>query len=298
MLRSIYKSIAPTQGTIYIDDIDVLNSPNKKVAKHLGVVGQFNELNFDLTVEQMVLLGRTPHKKMMEADNLYDHQRVQEALLRTNLMNYKDRSYISLSGGEKQRVILARTIAQEPQVMILDEPTNHLDIRYQLEILTAVKDLNITTFVALHDLELTACYCDYIYRTYYESGALNWEIPYKNDKKNGIEKGYYESGALEWEVPYKNGKENGIEKEYYESGAMRWAVPCKNDKMNGLAKGYYESGALAWEVPYKNGKENGIEKEYFSSGESTATYRNGILQGYKHCSDGRIGNDNLDCSVQ
>ena len=63
LLRSIYKSIAPTQGTIYIDDIDVLNSPNKKVAKHLGVVGQFNELNFDLTVEQMVLLGRTPHKK-------------------------------------------------------------------------------------------------------------------------------------------------------------------------------------------------------------------------------------------
>ena len=163
LLRSIYKSIAPTQGTIYIDDIDVLNSPNKKVAKHLGVVGQFNELNFDLTVEQMVLLGRTPHKKMMEADNLYDYQRVQEALLRTNLMNYKDRSYISLSGGEKQRVILARTIAQEPQVMILDEPTNHLDIRYQLEILTAVQNLNITTFVALHDLELTASYCDYIY---------------------------------------------------------------------------------------------------------------------------------------
>lgn len=163
LLRSIYKSIAPTQGTIFLDDLDVLKSPNKKVAKHLGVVGQFNDLNFDLTVEQMVLLGRTPHKKMMESDTLYDHQRVQEALLRTNLMNYKDRSYISLSGGEKQRVILARTIAQEPKVMILDEPTNHLDIRYQLEILTAVKNLGITTFVALHDLELTASYCDYIY---------------------------------------------------------------------------------------------------------------------------------------
>ncbi|MDR1606609.1 MAG: ABC transporter ATP-binding protein [Streptococcaceae bacterium] len=163
LLKSIYKSIAPTQGTIYLDDLDVLKAPNKKIAEHLGVVGQFNELNFDLTVEQMVLLGRTPHKKMMEADTLYDYQRVQEALLRTNLMNYKDRSYLSLSGGEKQRVILARTIAQEPKIMILDETTNHLDIRYQLEILTAVKDLNITTFVALHDLELTADYCDYIY---------------------------------------------------------------------------------------------------------------------------------------
>lgn len=163
LLKSIYRSISPTRGTIFLDDLNVLKSPPREVAKHLGVVGQFNELNFDLTVEQMVLLGRTPHKKMMESDNLYDHQRVQEALLRTNLMNYKNRSFISLSGGEKQRVILARTIAQEPQVMILDEPTNHLDIRYQLEILTAVKDLNITTFVALHDLELTAAYCDYIY---------------------------------------------------------------------------------------------------------------------------------------
>lgn len=163
LLKSIYKSISPIKGTIYLDDLDVIKASNKQVAKQLGVVGQFNELNFDLTVEQMVLLGRTPHKKMMESDSLYDYQRVQEALLRTNLMNYKDRSYLSLSGGEKQRVILARTIAQEPQIMILDEPTNHLDIRYQLEILTAVKQLHITTFVALHDLELTASYCDYIY---------------------------------------------------------------------------------------------------------------------------------------
>jgi iron complex transport system ATP-binding protein len=163
LLKSIYKSIAPEQGTIYLDDLDVLKAPAKQVAKHLGVVGQFNELNFDLTVAQMVLLGRTPHKKIMEADNHYDYQRVQEALLRTNLTPYQDRSFLSLSGGEKQRVILARTIAQEPQIMILDEPTNHLDIRYQLEILLAVKELKITTFVALHDLELTAAYCDYIY---------------------------------------------------------------------------------------------------------------------------------------
>ena len=163
LLKSIYKSISPIKGTIFLDDLDVVKASNRRVAKQLGVVGQFNELNFDLTVEQVVLLGRTPHKKLMESDNLYDYQRVQEALLRTNLMNYRHRSFLSLSGGEKQRVILARTIAQEPQIMILDEPTNHLDIRYQLEILTAVKQLNITTFVALHDLELTASYCDYIY---------------------------------------------------------------------------------------------------------------------------------------
>ena len=73
------------------------------------------------------------------------------------------RSFSTLSGGEQQRVILARALAQQTPCLILDEPTNHLDIRYQLEILTAVQNLNITTFVALHDLELTASYCDYIY---------------------------------------------------------------------------------------------------------------------------------------
>ena len=122
----------------------------------------------------------------------------------------------------------------------------------------------------------TQCNCDTILRMYSESGDLLWETPYKNDKKNGIEKEYYESGALMSEMPFENGKRDGIE------------------------KGYYESGALWGEIPYKNGKENGIEKGYYESGEiaSTATYRNGILQGYKHCSDGRIGNDDLDCSVQ
>jgi iron complex transport system ATP-binding protein len=84
-------------------------------------------------------------------------------LARTNLLEYKHRGYLSLSGGEKQRVILARTIAQQPKFMILDEPTNHLDIRYQIEILSIVKQLNIGVLAALHDLEMAAQYCDYVY---------------------------------------------------------------------------------------------------------------------------------------
>lgn len=163
LLKSIYKSIAPTAGSIYLDDLDVLKSSNKKAAQYMSVVGQFNALNFDLTVEQMVLLGRTPHKKMLESDNERDFQIVRQALEQTNLTQYAKRSYQSLSGGEKQRIILARAIVQEPKCLILDEPTNHLDIRFQLEILELVKQLNITVLIALHDLELTAAYCDYIY---------------------------------------------------------------------------------------------------------------------------------------
>ncbi|GGB50659.1 ATP-binding cassette domain-containing protein [Virgibacillus dakarensis] len=163
LLKSIYKSLIPHKGTVFLDDLDVLNTSQKKISQRLGVVGQFNEMNFDLTVHQMVMLGRTPHKKLLESDKQGDFTIVEEALTRTNLLDYKDRSFLSLSGGEKQRVILARTIAQQPKFMILDEPTNHLDIRYQIEILTCVKELNIGVLAALHDLEMAAHYCDYLY---------------------------------------------------------------------------------------------------------------------------------------
>ncbi|GIO40024.1 MULTISPECIES: ABC transporter ATP-binding protein [Paenibacillus] len=163
LLKSIYKSIVPQSGTVHLGDMDILNTTEKKVSRRLGVVGQFNEMNFDLSVHQMVMLGRTPHKKLLESDKQEDYDIVEDALARTNLLHYKDRSYLSLSGGEKQRVILARTIAQQPQFMVLDEPTNHLDIRYQLEILSCVKELNIGVLAALHDLEMAAYYCDYIY---------------------------------------------------------------------------------------------------------------------------------------
>lgn len=163
MLKGIYKGIKPQAGSVFLDDLDLLSVSEKKVAQKLGVVNQFNELNFDLSVFQMVLLGRTPHKKLLESDTQEDIDIVMNALAKTNLTSYSDRSFLSLSGGEKQRVILARTIAQQPNYMILDEPTNHLDIRYQLEILNCVKNLGIGVLAALHDLELAAHYCDYIY---------------------------------------------------------------------------------------------------------------------------------------
>jgi iron complex transport system ATP-binding protein len=163
LLKSIYKSLTPQSGSVFLDDLNVLKSSEKKVSQHLGVVGQFNEMSFDLTVEQMVLLGRTPHKKLLESDQADDYEIVEEALRRTRLQDYRTRSYLSLSGGEKQRVILARTIVQQPQLMILDEPTNHLDIRYQFEILSCVKQLGISVLAALHDLELAVMYCDYLY---------------------------------------------------------------------------------------------------------------------------------------
>ena len=163
LLKSIYKVIKPKNGKVHLNELDVLKSGPKMVSKSMGVVGQFNEMSFDFSVKEMVLMGRTPHKGLMEADTEADYQIVKDALTKVSLSEYEDRSYASLSGGEKQRVILARAIAQQPEFLILDEPTNHLDIKYQLQILSVVKSMKVGTLAALHDLELAAHYCDYLY---------------------------------------------------------------------------------------------------------------------------------------
>lgn len=163
LLKSIYKVIKPQKGTVFLGNKDVIHSSARNVSKDMGVVGQFNDLSFDFTVQEMVMMGRTPHKQLMEGDNAQDFKIVAEALARVNLTEYADRSYLTLSGGEKQRVILARAIAQEPKFLVLDEPTNHLDIKYQIQILSIVKSLNIGVLAALHDLPMAATYCDILY---------------------------------------------------------------------------------------------------------------------------------------
>ena len=163
LLRAIYRALSPNSGVITLGDMDVRRTPSKVIAKYMGVVSQFNNVNFDISVRQMVLAGRIPHQKLLERDTAEDFEIVRRALAAVEMTSFADRSYATLSGGEKQRVILARAIAQEPSFMVLDEPTNHLDIKYQLSILSTVKGLGIGVLAALHDLNLAALYCDYIY---------------------------------------------------------------------------------------------------------------------------------------
>jgi iron complex transport system ATP-binding protein len=163
LLKAIYKVLSPRDGTILLNGEDLVRARPRLVARSMAVVGQFNELDFDFTVREMVMMGRTPHKTLLEQDMAEDFEIVGRALTMVDLDAYADRSYQSLSGGEKQRVVLARAIAQEPRLLVLDEPTNHLDIKYQLQMLSIVKKLGIGVLAALHDLSLAAEYCDYLY---------------------------------------------------------------------------------------------------------------------------------------
>lgn len=163
LLRSIYRIIEPNHGTILLGGRDLKKIKLAESAKKMGVVGQFNTMDFDFTVFDMVMMGRTPHKTLLGSDKAADYDIALEAIRKVGMEKHITRSFSNLSGGEKQRIILARALAQEPKLLILDEPTNHLDIKYQLQILSIVKSLGIGVLAALHDLSLAAMYCNKLY---------------------------------------------------------------------------------------------------------------------------------------
>ena len=163
LLKCIYRTLKPNNGCIMLGRQDISKMSVKESAKKLAVVAQHNYYNFDFSVGEVVLMGRYPHKKSLEPDNSEDYDIVNESLEKVGMLGFKNRSFSTLSGGEQQRVILARALAQQTPCLILDEPTNHLDIKYQLSLLNIVKSLNLTVISAIHDLNIAAMYCDRLF---------------------------------------------------------------------------------------------------------------------------------------
>ena len=163
LLRTIYRVLAPDSGQVMLNEEDVWRMSPRAVAQRTAVVAQERSSDFDFTVHEIVLMGRNPHKGLFDPDTRADYALVEDALRQVDMLSFAQRDFRTLSGGEKQRVLVARALVQQAQFLVLDEPTNHLDIRYQLEILTLVKSLQVTTLAALHDLNLAAHYCDRIF---------------------------------------------------------------------------------------------------------------------------------------
>ena len=162
-LKCIYRVLKPNEGTIWLDEEVMSTMRVKETASKLAVVAQHNQYSFDFTVEDIVLMGRSPYKRALENDNEEDYRIVQEVLKLVEMSDFRDRSFATLSGGEQQRIILARALAQQAQCLVLDEPTNHLDITHQLQTMQIVRKLGITIIAAFHDLNIAAAYCDKLY---------------------------------------------------------------------------------------------------------------------------------------
>ncbi len=163
LLRSVYRVLRPTAGAVLLADDDVWRDLDARgSARRTAVMAQDGGPSFAFTVLEVVRAGRLPHQRLLAADSDEDRDVVDRVLDQVGLATMAHRVFATLSGGEKQRVLLARALAQRSRVLVLDEPTNHLDVRAQFELLELVRAAGLTTVAALHDLNLAAAYCDHV----------------------------------------------------------------------------------------------------------------------------------------
>lgn len=164
LLRTISRVLPPSQGRVLLEAADLYKLPARHVARNIAVVAQEQHLEFPFTVADIIMMGRIPHLKKFQTEGAKDREIVQRAMDLTDVMYLAQRPVNELSGGEKQRVLIARALAQEPSILLLDEPTSYLDLNYQLEIMELLHRLHreqgITIVMVLHDINLASQFCD------------------------------------------------------------------------------------------------------------------------------------------
>jgi iron complex transport system ATP-binding protein len=164
LIRAVSGVKSPKRGQIHFEGLDLLNLSIGERARVLAVVPQVRQMGGAFSVKQAVMMGRTPHMSWLGKAGAKDTTAVEAALAQTSLVDFAERQIASLSGGEQQRVLLARALAQSTPVLLLDEPTNHLDLQHQINLLRLVKSLTrekkLTVLMAIHDLNLVSFFAD------------------------------------------------------------------------------------------------------------------------------------------
>lgn len=164
ILKSVSKLLKTRQGDIIVEDRDIKLYGNKEYAKIVSMLSQHNKAIEGITVEDVVLYGRLPYKTMFSSITKADYNLVEEVLREADIYNLRDRVVTELSGGELQRVFLASSFCQEPELLLLDEPTNHLDIKHQYNLLNKVKERvirdGLTVVCVLHDINQSLRFAD------------------------------------------------------------------------------------------------------------------------------------------
>ena len=168
LLRSLYRVITPSAGNVSLNGCDIWQQSAVDVAKQVAVVSQSNA-PMPYQVKDVVAMGLIPHKKLFENTKASDHALIHSAIEQLDLTDLQNNDFETLSGGEQQRVLIARAIVQlgyqnslANQLLIMDEPTNHLDIHYQIDLLKRVQQLGCSVIVSLHDLNMASACCDEI----------------------------------------------------------------------------------------------------------------------------------------
>ncbi len=148
-----------------LDGKELTSWKARSLARSVASVRQGAQLLFDFSVQEMVLLGLSPHKRLLESTSTEDLERVNKALAEVDLARYQRRSILSLSGGERQRVFLAQALVQDAGLLLLDEPTTHLDVHHQhgfLQLVRALVEAGRSAIAVFHDIELAARFCTHL----------------------------------------------------------------------------------------------------------------------------------------
>lgn len=163
LLRLMSRALLPQCGELLLEGSPVKELRLKEFCRKVAFVPQETLINFSFSAEEIVLMGRIPHLKRLQTETKYDLAAAQKALALTDTLNLRQRPINELSAGERQRVIIAKALAQEPFLLILDEPTSHLDIGHQARIMNLLRQLNrkeeLSIVIVLHDLNLASEYC-------------------------------------------------------------------------------------------------------------------------------------------
>ena len=141
--------LKPTGGAVLLDGRDLDQYSYRESARRIAVVAQHNYYNFEFSVQDVVMMGRAPHKRALDRDNADDFRLVAEALELVGMSGFARRSFSTLSGGEQQRVILARALAQQAKLLLMDEPTSALDFGNQVRVLERVSALTLRGYTVL-----------------------------------------------------------------------------------------------------------------------------------------------------
>lgn len=164
LLRSMTRVLKPEKGEILLRGANIWHIDLRELARTISVVSQSVSTD-DLNVGEFVLLSRIPHYRGLQfLETKHDEEIADNAMTLTDTLKFKDRAMSEISGGERQLILIARALAQEPKYLLLDEPTSHLDITHQVRVLDLLKRLNrelsLTVIIVLHDLNLASEYCD------------------------------------------------------------------------------------------------------------------------------------------